>query len=121
MESTTQWFVKCDVRDNENLACLLDMHQVTSESLYVGLLDTKDRKHDVWLLPTRLLTMLREAKVVKPEIYRFRFFVRDSQDDKLRSASFLELKKLDPQIQNAAAALAALEKRRARNQELNDK
>lgn len=119
--SATQWFVKCDTRDNENLSRLLASHQIGDENMFVGLCDTKGKKHDAWLIPTELLNTLISAKKMNPAVFGFRFFVRDSQDDNVRSARFLELKALFPKGKKAASDLALLQTRESKHQELNDK
>ena len=99
---TSQWFVECmNPATNESLARLLAEHSIGEENKYIGLLDRDGKAHDVWMVPSNLITRLREAKRDRSgnEHFKFRFWLRSGPDAVLNSAGFIEQKRTSGKMQ----------------------
>lgn len=115
--STAQWFVECDSRDNESLARVLADHSIGDENKFIGLEDSEGRPHDVWLIPSWLLTKLRAAKRVDKS-YAFRFWVRNTRHSPIRSAEFVEQKSKTAKLKKALIDIGRLKAKQTRGEKL---
>ncbi len=114
---TSEWFVECmNTAAYESLARLLAKHRIRDENKYIGLLDREGTPHDVWMVPSDLITHLREAKRDRSgnEHFKFRFWVRSGPDATLSSAGFIEQKRTSGKEQTAKNVLNELMARKAR-------
>src|SRR3989344_4488180 len=86
-----QWFVECgDAFSNESLTGMLAEQGITdAESKCVGILGSDGRKHNVFRIPSRFVTLLRSAKRGDAR-FKFRFFKRSGNAGVIYPADFVE-------------------------------
>lgn len=89
------WFVECDPVSNEHLAEILRNNGIGVEAEEHGRLDVEGKPHDVWAIPSKLVTRLRRAKKLDKQhvLHQFKFFIAGSSYGRLHSASFIEKKR----------------------------
>lgn len=108
--SETQWFVEGDARDNENIARFLTEHSL-GENASMHLKDEFGKFHDVWLVPSSMLSKFRAAKRVN-DVFKFRFWVRNTNYGPIRRADFIETRRASLHVKRALANLEEVKKRK---------
>ena len=107
--SKTQWCAKPkNPVSNESMARLFAAFGLSAEGETCVLYDKEGRSHEIWFVPSGLITRLRAASRTDQDRikHQFRFFVQNTPGGPIHPMDFLEKKRPTVKVRNARARLA---------------